>query len=147
MKILLAILIAVLIIWFCSLCFSKIQEILDEKKYKKYITDYTCKLQAIIDLKGKLDEFENKFLELSKRLTKFETDFKTHDGLLENRLADIESVVKDWKDTMAGAVAYNHGCTECNSGDSKKSHPKTKPKAKSQTDIKKEQLAQKAMNA
>lgn len=31
-------------------------------------------------------------------------------------LADIESVVKDWKDTMADA------------GDSKKPHPKTKPK-------------------
>ena len=83
----------------------------------------------------------------SKRLEKFETDFKTHDGLLENRLADIESVVKDWKDTMAGAVASNHGCGEYNSGDSKKSHPKTKPKAKSQTDIKKEQLAPKGMNS
>ena len=28
----------------------------------------------------------------SKRLKKLETDFKTHDGLLENRLTDIESV-------------------------------------------------------
>ena len=89
LKILLAILIAVLIIWFCSLCFEKISGILDEKDFKNMIVDYASKLQAIIDLKGKLDEFENKFLELSKRLTKFETDFKTYDGLLENRLTDI----------------------------------------------------------
>lgn len=136
LKILLAILIAVLIIWFCSLCFSKIQEILDEKNYKKCITDYTGKLQAIIDLKGKLDEFENKFLELSKRLTKFETDFKTYDGLLENRLTNIEQVIQDWKDTMTGVLPCEHGCAECKSDDSKKSHPKTKPK---------EQLAEQGM--
>ena len=120
LKILLAVLIAVLIIWFCSLCFSQIQEILDEKNYKKCITDYTGKLKAIIDLKGKLDEYENKFQELSKRLTKFETDFKTYDELLENRLTDIEQVIQDWKDTMAGAVTCEHGCAECKSDDSKK---------------------------
>ena len=136
LKILLAILIAVLIIWFCSLCFEKISEILDEKDYKKCITDYTGKLKVIIDLKGKLDEFENKFLELSKRLTKFETDFKTYDGLLENRLTDIESFIKNWKDTLAGALPCEHVCAECKSDDSKKSHPKTKPK---------EQLAEQGM--
>lgn len=136
LKILLAILIAVLIIWFCSLCFEKISGILDEKDFKNMIVDYTGKLQVIIDLKGKLDEFENKFLELSKRLTKFETDFKTYDGLLENRLTDIESFIKNWKDTLAGAVTCEHVCAECKSDDSKKSHPKTKPK---------EQLAEQGM--
>ena len=98
------------------------------------IVDYASKLQAIIDLKEKLAEVENKFQELSKRLTKFETDFKTYGGLLENRITDIESVIKDWKDTMAGALPCEHGCAECKSDDSKKSHPKTKPKPKSQTD-------------
>lgn len=136
LKILLAVLIAVLIIWFCSLCFSKIQEILDEKNYKKCITDYTSKLKAIIDLKEKLDEFENRFRAFSKRLSDFETDFKTSDDLLGNRLTDIESVIKDWKDTLAGAVTCEHLCAECKSDDSKKSHPKTKPK---------EQLAQKGV--
>lgn len=138
LKILLAILIAVLIIWFCRLCFEKISGILYEKDFKNMITDHTGKLKTIIDLKGKLDEFENKFLELSKRLTKFETNFKTYDGLLENRLTDIEQVIQDWKDTMAGALPCEHGCAECKSDDSKKSHPKTKPK---------EQLAPKGMNA
>ena len=134
MKILLAILLAVLNIWFWSFFFPNIKEFLDEKK--KCITDYTSKLKAIIDLKGKLDEFENKFLELSKCLTKFETDFKTYDGLLENRLTDIESFIKNWKDTLAGAVTCEHVCAECKSDDSKKSHPKTKPK---------EQLAEQGM--
>lgn len=100
------------------------------------IVDYASKLQDIINLKEMLDEYENKFQELSKRLTKFETDFKTYDGLLENRLTDIESVIKDWKDTLAGAVTCEHKCAECKSDDSKKSHPKTKPK---------EQLAQKGV--
>lgn len=136
LKILLAILIAVLIIWFCSLCFEKISGILDEKDFKNMIVDYTSKLKAIIDLKGKIDEVENKFLELSKRLTKFETDFKTYDGLLENRLTDIEQVIQDWKDTLAGVLTCEPVCAECKSDDSKKSHPKTKPK---------EQLAEQGM--
>lgn len=109
------------------------------------IVDYASKLQDIINLKEKLDEFENRFQELSKRLTKFETDFKTYDGLLENRLQDIESVIIDWKGTLAGAVTCEHKCAECKSDDSKKSHPKTKPKPKSQTDIVKEQLAEQGM--
>lgn len=136
LKILLAILIAVLIIWFCSLCFEKISGILHEKDFKNMIVDYASKLQAIIDLKGKLDEYESRFQELSKRLTKFETDFKTYDGLLENRLTNIEQVIQDWKDIMAGAVTCEHVCAECKSDDSKKSHPKTKPK---------EQLAEQGM--
>ena len=134
LKILLGVLIIILIIWICSLCFEKISGILDEKDFKNMIVDYASKLQAIIDLKEKLAEVENKFQELSKRLTKFETDFKTYGGLLENRITDIESVIKDWKDTMAGALPCEHGCAECKSDDSKKSHPKTKPKPKSQTD-------------
>lgn len=136
LDILYGVLIAVLIIWFCCLCFEKISGILDEKDFKNMIVDYVSKLQNIINLKEKLDEVENRFLELSKRLTKFETDFKTYDGLLENRLTDIESVIKDWKDTLAGALPCEHLCAECKSDDSKKSHPKTKPK---------EQLAQKGM--
>lgn len=145
LDILCGVLIAILIIWFCCLCFEKISGILDEKDFKNMIVDYASKLQDIINLKEKLDEFENRFQELSKRLTKFETDFKTYDGLLENRLTDIEQVIQDWKDTMAGAVTCEHGCAECKSDDSKKSHPKTKPKPKSQTDIVKEQLAEQGM--
>lgn len=145
LKILLAILIAVLIIWFCCLCFEKISGILDEKDFKNMIVDYASKLQDIINLKEKLDEFENRFRAFSKRLSDFDTDFKTSDDLLGNRLTEIEQVIQDWKDTMAGAVTCEHGCAECKSADSKKSHPKTKPKPKSQTDIVKEQLAEQGM--
>lgn len=136
LNILCGVLIAVLIIWFCCLCFEKISGILDEKDFKNMIVDYASKLKAIIDLKEKLDEFENRFRAFSKRLSDFETDFKTSDDLLGNRLTDIESVIKDWKDTLAGALPCEHGCAECKSDDSKKSHPKTKPK---------EQLAQKGV--
>lgn len=108
------------------------------------IVYYASKLQDIINLKEKLDEFENRFQAFSKRLSDFETDFKTSEDLLENRLTDIEQVIQDWKDTMAGAVTCD-GCAECKSDDSKKSHPKTKPKPKSQTDIVKEQLAEQGM--
>lgn len=118
----------VLILYTATMLAEKIRDILEEGNYKKMCEQYLSQTGQVLKQLEDLDIF-------SKRLEKFETDFKTHDGLLENRLADIESVVKDWKDTMAGA------------GDSKKSHPKTKPKAKSQTDIKKEQLAQKGMNA
>lgn len=145
LKILYGVLITVLIIWFCSLCFEKISNILDEKDFHEMIVDYVSNLQDFINLKEKLAEYENKFNELSKRLTEFETDFKTYDNLLENRLTDIEQVIKDWKDTMASAVTCEHGCTKCKSDDPKKSHPKTKPKTKSQTDIVKEQLAEKGM--
>lgn len=92
------------------------------------IVDYASKLQDIINLKEKLDEFENRFRAFSKRLSDFETDFKTSDDLLENRLTDIEQVIKDWKGTLAGAVTCEHKCTECKSEDTKKPHPKTKVK-------------------
>lgn len=128
LKILLAILIAVLIIWFCCLCFEKISGILDEKDFKNMIVDYASKLQDIINLKEKLDEFENRFRAFSKRLSDFDTDFKTSDDLLGNRLTEIEQVIQDWKDTMAGAVTCEHKCTECKSEDTKKTHPKTKAK-------------------
>ena len=120
----------VLILYTATMLAEKIRDILEEGNYKKMCERYLSQTGQVLKRIEDLDSF-------SKRLEKLETDFKTHGGLLENRLTDIESVVKDWKDTMAGAVAYNHGCTECNSGDSKKSHPKTKPK----------QLAQKGMNA
>lgn len=109
------------------------------------IVDYASKLQDIINLKEKLDEFENRFRAFSKRLSDFDTDFKTSDDLLGNRLTEIEQFIQDWKDTIAGAVTCEHGCAECKSDDSKKSHPKTKPKPKSQTDIVKEQLAEQGM--
>lgn len=120
----------VLILYTATMLAEKIRDILEEGNYNKMCERYLSQTGQVLKRIEDLGSF-------SKRLEKFETDFKTHGGLLENRLADIESVVKYWKDTMAGAVAYNHGCTECNSGDSKKSHPKTKPK----------QLAQKGMNA
>lgn len=140
LRFIICVLLVVLILLFATILVEKIKDLLEEGNYKKMCERYLSQTGQVLKQLEDLDIF-------SKRLEKFETDFKTHDGLLENRLADIESVVKDWKDTMAGAVAYNHGCTECNSGDSKKSHPKTKPKAKSQTDIKKEQLAQKGTEA
>ena len=120
----------VLILYTATMLAEKIRDILEEGNYNKMCERYLSQTGQVLKRIEDLGSF-------SKRLEKFETDFKTHGGLLENRLADIESVVKYWKDTMAGAVAYNHGCTECNSGDSKKSHPKTKPK----------QRAQKGMNA
>lgn len=140
LRFIICVLLVVLILLFATILVEKIKDLLEEGNYKKMCERYMSQTGQVLKRIEDLDSF-------SKRLEKFETDFKTYDGLLENRLTDIESVVKDWKDTMAVAVAYNHGCTECNSGDSKKSHPKTKPKAKSQTDIKKEQLAQKGMNA
>lgn len=139
LRFIVCVLLVVLILLFATILVEKIKDLLEEGNYKKMCEQYFVQTGNVLKRIEDLDSF-------SKRLEKFETDFKTYDGLLENRLTDIESVIKDWKDTMAGAVAYNHGCTECNSGDSKKSHPKTKPKAKSQTDIKKEQLAEKGMN-
>lgn len=124
------VLLVVLILFIAKMLAEKIRNIQKEGNYKKMCERYLSQTGQVLKRIEDLDSF-------SKRLEKLETDFKTHGGLLENRLADIESVVKYWKDTMAGAVAYNHGCTECNSGDSKKPHPKTKPK----------QLAQKGMNA
>lgn len=140
LRFIICVLLVVLILLFATILVEKIKDLLEEGNYKKMCEQYFVQTGNALKRIEDLDIF-------SKRLEKFETDFKIYDKLLENRLTDIESVIKDWKDTMAGAVAYNHGCTECNSGDSKKSHPKTKPKAKYQTDIKKEQLAQKGMNA
>lgn len=139
LRFIICVLLVVLILLFATILVEKIKDLLEEGNYKKMCEQYFVQTGQVLKRIEDLDSF-------SKRLEKFETDFKAYDKLLENRLTDIESVIKDWKDTMAGAVAYNHGCTECNSGDSKKSHPKTKPKAKSQTDIKKEPLAQKGMN-
>lgn len=99
----------VLILYTVTMLAEKIRDILEEGNYKKMCEQYLSQTGQVLKRIDDLDSF-------SKRLEKFETDFKTHDGLLENRLADIESVVKYWKDTMAGA------------GDSKKPHPKTKPK-------------------
>ena len=121
LRFIICVLLVVLILLFATILVEKIKDLLEEGNYKKMCERYLSQTGQVLKRIEDLDSF-------SKRLEKFETDFKTHDGLLENRLSDIESVVKDWKDTMAGAVAYNHGCTECNSGDSKKSHPKTKPK-------------------
>ena len=115
-KIQVCILLAVIILYFMTLLAEKIREAGWEKDYKKAVSDYLEKLEEFVKLNEKISLFENGLNGLSERLTEFKTDFKTHDGLLENRLADIESVVKYWKDTMAGA------------GDSKKPHPKTKPK-------------------
>lgn len=137
LRFIICVLLVVLILLFATILVEKIKDLLEEGNYKKMCEQYFVQTGQVLKRIEDLDSF-------SKRLEKFETDFKTYDGLLENRLTDIESVIKDWKDTMAGAVAYNHGCTECNSGDSKKSHPKTKPKAKSQTDIEKDSLLKKA---
>lgn len=135
---LICVLLAVLILLFATILAEKIRAILEERDYKKMCEQYLAQTGKVLKRIEDLDNF-------SKRLEKFETDFKTHDGLLENRLTDIESVIKDWKDTLAGAVTCEHVCAECKSDDSKKSHPKTKPKPKSQTDGVKEQLAEQGM--
>lgn len=139
LNLLICILLAVLIVLFATVLVEKIRDIVGERNYKKMCEQYLAQTGKVLKRIDDLDSF-------SKRLEKFETDFKAYDGLLENRLTDIEQVIKDWKDTMVGAVACNHGCGECNSGDSKKSHPKTKPKTKTQSDLVKEQLAEKGMN-
>lgn len=131
LRFIICVLLVVLILLFATILVEKIKDLLEEGNYKKMCEQYLSQTGKVLKRIDDLDSF-------SKRLEKFETDFKAYDKLLENRLTDIESVIKDWKDTMANAVARNHGCGECNSGDSKKSHPKTKPKAKSQTDIAKE---------
>lgn len=131
LRFIVCVLLVVLILFIATMLAEKIRDILEKDNYKKMCEQYLSQTGQVLKRIEDLDSF-------SKRLEKFETDFKTYDGLLENRLTDIESVVKDWKDTMAGAVTCEHKCTECKSGDSKKSHPKTKPKAKSQTDIAKE---------
>ena len=134
-NILVCVLIAIIILYVMTLFAEKIYEIVQEKDYKKAVSDYLEKLKEFVKLSEKISLMENEFNELSKRFKQFETDFKTYDEVLENRLTDIEQVIQDWKDTMAGAVTCEHGCAECKSDDSKKSHPKTKPKAKSQPDI------------
>ena len=122
LRFIVCVLLVVLILFIAKMLAEKIRDILEEGNYKKMCERYLSQAWQVLKQLEALDSC------FSKRLKKLETDFKTHDGLLKNRLTDIESVVKDWKDTMAGAVAYNHGCTECNSGDSKEPHPKTKPK-------------------
>lgn len=134
-NILVCVLIAIIILYVMTLFAEKIYEIVQEKDYKKAVSDYLEKLKEFVKLSEKISLMENEFNELSKRFKQFETDFKTYDEVLENRITDIEQVIQDWKDTMAGAVTCEHGCAECKSDDSKKSHPKTKPKAKSQPDI------------
>ena len=137
LRFIICVLLVVLILLFATILVEKIKCLLEEGNYKKMCEQYFVQTGQVLKRIEDLDSF-------SKRLEKFETDFKTHDGLLENRLTDIESVIKDWKCTMAGAVACQHGGAECNSDNSKKSHPKTKPKAKSQTDIEKDSLLKKA---
>lgn len=132
LKILLCIFLVVLILWVISLLVEKGFEIFQECDYKKAIWDYLEQIKEFTQLKDKLLKMESAYNELSKRMTQFETDFKTYDGLLENRLGDIES--KNQKRFSPGNTTGT------------KSHPKTKPKTKTQSDLVKEQLAEKGMN-
>lgn len=125
LNLLICILLAVLIILLATALVEKIRDIAGERNYKKMCEQYLAQTGKVLKRIDDLDSF-------SKRLEKLETDFKTYDGLLENRLTDIEQVIKDWKDTLAGAVTCEHKCAECKSEDTKKPHPKTK--VKSQTD-------------
>lgn len=121
LNLLICILLAVLIILFATVLVEKIRDIAGERNYKKMCEQYLAQTGKVLKRIDDLDSF-------SKRLEKLETDFKTYDELLENRLTDIEQVIKDWKDTLAGAVTCEHKCTECKSEDTKKTHPKTKAK-------------------
>lgn len=131
MNILICILLVVVILWIISLLVEKGFGIFQECDYKKAIWDYLEQIKEFTQLKDKLLEMESAFNEMSKRMTQFETDFKTYDGLLENRLTDIESKNGNKKD---------FGNTS-----GTKSHPKTKPKTNPQTDLK-EPLAEKGSN-
>lgn len=121
LRFIICVLLVVLILLFATILVEKIKDLLEEGNYKKMCEQYLSQTGKVLKRIDDLDSF-------SKRLEKLETDFKTYDKLLENRLTDIESVIKDWKDTMAGAVACEHKCTECKSEDTKKPHPKTKVK-------------------
>lgn len=131
LKILLCIFLVVLILWIISLLVEKGFELFQEGDYKKAIWDYLEQIKEFTQLKDKLLEMESAFNELSKRMTQFETDFKTYDEVLENRLSDIES--KNQKGNSSGNTSGT------------KSHPKTKPKAQVQADLKKP-LAEKGSN-
>lgn len=130
-KILICILLVVAILWIICLLVEKGFEISQECDYKKAIWDYLEQIQEFTKLKDKLLEMESAYNELSKRMTQFETDFKTYDEVLENRLSDIES--KNQKGNSSGNTTGT------------KSHPKTKPKAQIQADLKKP-LAEKGSN-
>ena len=132
MRILICILLVVAILWIISLLVEKGFEPSQESDFKELIRDYIEQMAEFTQLKDKLLEMESAYNELSKRMTQFETDFKTYDELLENRLSDIES--KNQKRFSPGNTTGT------------KSHPKTKPKTKTQSDLVKEQLAEKGMN-
>lgn len=130
-KILICILLVVAILWIISLLVEKGFELSQEGDFKELIRDYIEQMTEFTQLKDKLLEMESAYNELSKRMTQFETDFKTYDGLLENRLGDIES-----KNQKRFSPENTTGT---------KSHPKTKPKAQIQADLKKP-LAEKGSN-
>lgn len=138
LRFIICVLLVVLILLFATILVEKIKDLLEEGNYKKMCEQYFVQTGNALKRIEDLDSF-------SKRLEKFETDFKTNDAVLENKLTDIESFIKNCKDRLASVVTCEHGCAECKSADSKKSHPKTKPKPKSQTDIVKEQLAEQGM--
>lgn len=125
-KILICILLAVAILWIISLLVEKGFELSQEGDFKELIRDYIEQMAEFTQLKDKLLEMESAYNELSKRMTQFETDFKTYDGLLEES--------KNQKGNTSGNTTGT------------KSHPKTKPKTKTQSDLVKEQLAEKGMN-
>lgn len=131
MKILICILLVVAILWIITLLVEKGFEIFHECYYKKAIWDYLKLIQKFTKLKDKVLKMESAYNELSKRMTQFETDFKTYDEMLENRLTDIES--KNWNKKDFGNTSGT------------KSHPKTKPKTNPQSDLKKP-LAEKGSN-
>ena len=131
MNILICILLVAAILWIISLLVEKGFEIFQGCYYKKAIWDYLEKIQEFTKLKDKVLKMESAYNELSKRMTQFETDFKTYDELLESRLTDIES--KNWNKKDFGNTSGT------------KSHPKTKPKTNPQSDLKKP-LAEKGMN-
>ena len=76
----------VLILYTATMLAEKIRDILEEGNYNKMCERYLSQTGQVLKRIEDLGSF-------SKRLEKFETDFKTHGGLLENRLADIESVL------------------------------------------------------
>lgn len=130
-KILICILLVVAILWIISLLVEKGFELSQEGDFKELIRDYIEQMTEFTQLKDKLLEMESAYNELSKRMTQFETDFKTYDEVLENRLSDIES--KNQKGNSSGNTSGT------------KSHPKTKPKTNPQADLK-EPLAEKGSN-
>lgn len=97
-NILYCILLCVLIVWVLCLAVLKTLELMDECDRRKRSMEYFDNLSDFLQLTDTIRRLDTGLDGMSERMTQFETDFKTYDGLLENRLTDIETAVKEWQE-------------------------------------------------